>query len=79
LVPTQLHDAANAEKLIRRDLPAAVDEFLARLPDGFRARRRRRWVRRVALFAVLAGLGAFVAAVVRVPSLGPEPRRDDEA
>lgn len=67
----------NPEKLITEELPAAVDEFLSRLPDGPRVRRRRCWVRRIAVLAVLAGLGGVVTAVLRVPSWNPEPHDDD--
>lgn len=75
IVPTP-HDVTTTEKLIRQELPAAVDEFLAHLPDQFR--RRRRWPRRVAVLAGVVGLGAVVAAVARVPSLGPEPLRNNK-
>lgn len=77
-VPAHLPDAAHAEKLITEDLPAVIDEFLSRLPGRFRVRRRRRWIRRVAVLAGVVGLGAVVVAVARVPALGLPPRRDDE-
>ena len=73
------HRDIDPEKLIRQELPAAVDEFLSQLPGGFRVRRRRRsWLRRIAVFAVLAGLGGVVAAVLRVPSWSPEPHDTGE-
>lgn len=80
-VPSHLPTPGHAEKLITSDLPAAVEEFLSRLPNlTARRRRRHRLTTTVALLTALAVVGVVVAVVIRVATCPPDvPDSDDDS